>query len=157
MRIGEIGRHEGNFAISRGPQPSSLAARERMVRTRQRDTTGELALRSALHRLGLRFRVQVKPIADFHRRADIVHPRFGVAVFVDGCFWHGCPKHATWPKANSEFWRDKILANQQRDRSTTPTLKAAGWKVIRIWEHADPNEAPSVIERMIRRHPLGRI
>lgn len=69
-------------------------------------------------------------------KPDFVFPREKLVVFVDGCFWHGCPTHATWPKNNAEFWRSKILGNQQRDRAVNRLLKQAGWRVIRIWEHA---------------------
>lgn len=68
-------------------------------------------------------------------KPDFVFPRQRVAVFVDGCFWHGCPRHATWPKNNAEFWRTKILGNQKRDRAVNRLLKKTGWRVLRIWEH----------------------
>lgn len=112
-----------------------------MVATRQRDTAPELALRSALHRLGLRYRVNVSPIPGMRRRADVVFPKARVAVYVDGCFWHGCPIHATWPKANAEFWSDKIRTNRRRDADTDRELAEAGWTSIRVWEHEDPDEA----------------
>ncbi len=69
-------------------------------------------------------------------RPDFVFPRERLAVFVDGCFWHGCPIHATWPKQNAEFWRAKILRNRQRDRAVNRLLRRKGWRVVRIWEHA---------------------
>lgn len=69
-------------------------------------------------------------------KPDFVFPRQKVVVFVDGCFWHGCPFHATWPKNNAEFWRMKIVGNQKRDRIVTRSLRKAGWRVVRIWEHA---------------------
>ena len=69
-------------------------------------------------------------------KPDFVFPRERLAVFVDGCFWHGCPRHATWPKQNAEFWRAKILGNQKRDRAVTRLMKRNGWRVVRIWEHA---------------------
>lgn len=69
-------------------------------------------------------------------KPDFVFPREKLVVFVDGCFWHGCPTHATWPKNNAEFWRAKILGNQRRDRAVNRLLKKAGWRVLRIWEHA---------------------
>lgn len=83
------------------------------------------------------------------RRADIVFGPSKVAVFVDGCFWHACPLHATWPKANSEFWRDKILMNKRRDEHTTEALQQHGWTVIRIWEHEDPEEAATQIKAVV--------
>ena len=71
----------------------------------------------------------------FAVRPDFVFPRLGLAVFIDGCFWHGCPLHATQPKQNAAFWREKIAANRTRDRLVTRTLRAQGWRVVRIWEH----------------------
>ena len=73
-----------------------------------------------------------------------------VAVFVDGCFWHGCPVHATWPKNNAEFWREKIETNRLRDRDTDRRLVAAGWEVVRMWEHEDIEEAADRLERIVR-------
>jgi DNA mismatch endonuclease (patch repair protein) len=69
-------------------------------------------------------------------RPDFVFPRAKLAVFVDGCFWHGCPLHATWPKQNAYFWRNKLLGNRRRDRAVNRILRRAGWRVLRIWEHA---------------------
>jgi DNA mismatch endonuclease (patch repair protein) len=69
-------------------------------------------------------------------RPDFIFPQAKLAVFVDGCFWHGCPQHATWPKNNAKFWRTKILGNQKRDRAVNRLLKKGGWRVVRIWEHA---------------------
>src|SRR5437867_118038 len=90
------------------PAPSSDEARRRMESVRRRDTAPERRLRSLLHAMGLRFRVDVKPLPELRRKADIVFVRPRVAVYIDGCFWHGCPVHGTWPKQNAEFWRDKI-------------------------------------------------
>lgn len=117
------------------PQATSSSVSVRMKVTRQRDTPGEVALRSALHRLGYRFRVDISPLPGTRRRADIVFRRQHVAIYIDGCFWHGCPVHGTWPKTNAVWWRSKIEANQRRDRSTDEQLAALGWTVIRVWEH----------------------
>ena len=133
------------------PPPSSQAARKRMQAARQRDTAAEIALRSALHRMGLRFRVNVNLIAGLRRRADVVFSSARVAVYVDGCFWHGCPIHGTWPKANAEFWRAKIETNRQRDADTNRRLTEAGWMVIRVWEHEDPQEAAKMISELIKK------
>lgn len=94
-----------------------------------------------LYRKGLRFRLDQKPIGNLNRRADIVFRSAKIAIFVDGCFWHGCPVHGTQSKSNAEYWAMKIKQNQDRDIDTTNRLKAAGWKVIRVWEHEDPEEA----------------
>src|SRR4051794_10087946 len=116
------------------PSASSPSVRARMQRTGRRDTVPELELRSALHRRGLRFFVDRAPLESRpRRRADIVFPRVRVAVFVDGCFWHGCPEHASWPKANAEWWREKISRNRIRDEATDQALNRAGWTVIRVW------------------------
>jgi DNA mismatch endonuclease (patch repair protein) len=118
--------------------------------TRRRDTPAELALRSALHRLGLRYRVDEAAIKGSRRRADIVFARARVAVFVDGCFWHGCPDHGTQPKRNAEWWRNKLDQNRRRDASTNGELEAAGWQVMRFWEHDDPEMAASAIHATVR-------
>ena len=68
-------------------------------------------------------------------RPDFVFPKLRVAVFVDGCFWHGCPRHGTRPKGNASFWKKKLERNKARDREQTRALKRAGWRVLRIWEH----------------------
>ena len=130
---------------TRNPSPSSEAAYKRMKAAKPRDTAPEKALRSALHKKGLRFRIDVKPIKELNRKADIVFRPTRVAVFVDGCFWHGCPIHGTQAKANAEFWSRKITQNQERDKDTTRQLKATGWRVIRVWEHEDPEKASQKI------------
>jgi len=103
-----------------------------MKRVKQKGTAAELALRSALHGLGLRYRL--------HRRiegvvVDVVFPTAKVAVFVDGCFWHGCPLHATFPKSNQSYWLPKLAENKERDQRQSEKLRTAGWTVIRLWEH----------------------
>jgi len=121
-----------------------------MQATRQRDTPPELALRSCLHRMGLRFRVQVSPVGGLRRRADLVFRGARVAVFVDGCFWHGCPQHATWPKKNADWWREKIEGNRRRDADTDARLTEAGWLPVRVWAHEDPQDAAVRIDRLVR-------
>ncbi len=88
-------------------------------------------------------------------RPDFVFPRERLAVFVDGCFWHGCPRHATWPKQNAVFWRKKILANRARDRAVGRELRARGWRVLRIWQHALRVRDESALVGRLRR-ALGR-
>jgi DNA mismatch endonuclease (patch repair protein) len=132
----------------RTPGPSSDAARRRMTVVGRRDTAAEMALRTLLHRSGLRYRVDHPPIPGLRRRADVVFKAARVAVFVDGCFWHGCPEHATWPKANADFWRQKIQANRRRDLDTDARLAEAGWQVLRFWEHRDPAEAAVEVLRL---------
>lgn len=125
-----------------------------MQNTRRRDTPEELALRRELTRLGLRYRVNVRlPVG--RRTADVVFPARKLAVFVDGCFWHCCPEHRTFPKANADWWAAKLEANRLRDRDTDRALRAIGWQVARVWEHEEPAGAAARIARFVRR-PLGR-
>jgi DNA mismatch endonuclease, patch repair protein len=121
-----------------------------MQRQVRRDTKPELALRRELWRRGLRYRVDLAAIAG-RRRADIVFTRERVVVYVDGCYWHSCPEHATVPKANREWWVAKLRANVERDRDTDAGLAAAGWEVVRVWEHEVMTEAADRIEATLRR------
>ncbi|MGH8920963.1 MAG: very short patch repair endonuclease [Actinomycetes bacterium] len=121
-----------------------------MSRQRRRDTAPELALRRHLHARGLRYRV-TWPIPGLPRRTvDIAFTRARLAVFVDGCFWHGCPEHATYPSANGAWWAAKLAMNQQRDRTTTEHLESAGWTVVRVWEHENPDHIASRISDLVR-------
>ncbi len=131
------------------PPASSPAVRRSMQSNRRKDTGPELLLRRELHRLGLRYRVDFpvrvpggKPV-----RPDVVFTRAKVAVFVDGCFWHGCPEHFQAPAANVDYWQPKIAATRGRDRSADERLRSAGWTVLRTWEHEPPVEAA---ERILR-------
>ena len=121
-----------------------------MQSNKSRDTKPELALRSAVHARGLRYRVSAKPLAGVRRTADLVFPRAKVAVFLDGCFWHGCPEHHTVASANAKFWADKVEANRKRDRDTDSRLAEAGWVSVRIWEHEDVTEAARRVEEVVR-------
>ncbi|MCG7578801.1 very short patch repair endonuclease [Mycolicibacterium sp. OfavD-34-C] len=114
-----------------------------------RDTKPELALRSAVHALGLRYRVDTRPLKALRRTADLVFPRARVAVFLDGCFWHGCPEHHTVAATNATFWADKVKTNVARDRDTDRRLIEAGWAVVRVWEHEDPAEAARRIQTVV--------
>lgn len=110
-----------------------------MQGNRAANTVPELRIRRELFRLGLRYRVNTRIITPEARiRADIVFPRQRVAVFVDGCFWHGCPDHGTKPSQNRTYWDAKIARNQQRDAAYTRALLDDHWTVIRAWEHDDP-------------------
>lgn len=124
-----------------------------MENQKRRDTTPELAIRHRLHAMGLRYRVDRAPLPSMRNRADIVFGPAKVAVFVDGCFWHRCPEHQTLPKANRAWWADKLAANVERDSRVDSLLRAAGWVVIRVWEHeaaADAAEriAAAVVDRV---------
>ena len=140
----------GDMAALRPPVPSSAAASAVMRGNRRRDTRPELAVRSALHRRGLRFRVDVPVLKDRRRRVDIVLSGPRVALFIDGCFWHGCPSHGSQPVANSDYWSRKLAGNVARDRDTDARLRREGWRVIRVWEHEDPDAAAAAIERVVR-------
>lgn len=132
------------------PPASSDDVLRRMRVTKQRDTPPEIALRSELHRRGLRYGLHATLIAGLQRRGDIVFRRARVAVFVDGCFWHGCPKHGTWPKAHATWWREKILTNRRRDIDTDRRLRQSGWRALRIWSHEVPARAAHSIEAIVR-------
>ncbi|MYS81396.1 very short patch repair endonuclease [Embleya scabrispora] len=133
-----------------GSRASSRAARAVMLANRSRDTGPELALRSLIHARGLRYRVDVRPLAGIRRRADVVFPKERIAVFVDGCFWHGCPEHCRPARTNAEAWATKIEANRARDTDTNELLRTAGWTVIRVWEHEDLPLAADMIERTVQ-------
>jgi DNA mismatch endonuclease (patch repair protein) len=121
-----------------------------MRANKARDTGPERRLRSLLHKAGLRYRVNARPLPALRRTADVVFPTTRVAVFVDGCYWHGCPQHYRPAQANDQFWRDKIEGNRARDRETDQLLADEGWTVIRIWEHEDPAAAAQLVERAVR-------
>ncbi len=121
-----------------------------MERQGRRDTKPERALRRELWRRGVRYRVDVAPISGLRRRADLVFSRTKVAVYVDGCYWHSCPVHATVPKANQAWWVAKLEANVERDRDTDSRLRDAGWVVVRIWEYEEVAEAADRIEAVVR-------
>lgn len=123
--------------------------RRRMSRQKSRNTGVEVALRKVLHARGFRFRVHRRPVEAVRREADIVFGPARVAVFVDGCFWHGCPEHATWPKNNAEFWRNKIETNRLRDADTDRRLAEADWSSIRVWEHEPVDSAVARISNEV--------
>ncbi|MFC9096944.1 very short patch repair endonuclease [Streptomyces sp. NPDC057072] len=123
--------------------------RKRMSLQRSRNTQVEVVLRRRLHASGLRFRIHRRPVKGLKREADIVFGPVRVAVFVDGCFWHGCPEHATWPKNNPDFWRNKIEGNRARDSDTDARLAAEGWLAVRVWEHEDPVTAAERIRAVV--------
>jgi DNA mismatch endonuclease (patch repair protein) len=110
-----------------------------------------MAVRRLLHRAGFRYRVDSRPVPTINRRADVVFASSKVAVFIDGCFWHGCPDHSTWPKKNGEFWRAKILRTIERDRETTEVLTEAGWIVVRAWEHENPGDVAERVADVVCR------
>ncbi|MEU6913164.1 very short patch repair endonuclease [Streptomyces olindensis] len=121
-----------------------------MAANKAKDTKPERLLRSALHRKGLRYRVGIRPVPGLRRTADVVFPKAKVAVFVDGCFWHGCPEHHRPARKRGSFWKKKIEGNRDRDAATNVALHEAGWTVVRVWEHEDVDEAAERILNMVR-------
>jgi DNA mismatch endonuclease, patch repair protein len=121
-----------------------------MSRQRTRDTAPELILRKRLHALGLRYRVSW-PVPGIRRRSiDIAFTRARVAVFIDGCFWHGCPSHKNIPAANNAWWAAKLATNRARDAATGEHLQDLGWTVIRTWEHENMIEVADQIADLVR-------
>lgn len=121
-----------------------------MKANRSQDTGPEIIVRKLIHAMGLRYRKNVRPVPSLRRTADIVFPRHRVAVFIDGCFWHGCPEHYRQPRVNAEYWTAKISGNRKRDTATDKTLTEANWRVLRFWEHEDPVEVAETIRMAIR-------
>ncbi|MGV9295521.1 MULTISPECIES: very short patch repair endonuclease [Amycolatopsis] len=133
---------------------TTSAVSARMSKQKSRNTGIEMALRKILHAAGFRYRVHRRPVKGVRREADLVFGPARVAVFVDGCFWHGCPEHGTWPKNNADYWRTKIETNRRRDANTDALLLEAGWLSVRIWEHEATDVAASrVIETVKERRP----
>ncbi len=129
---------------------ASPAIRRAMQGNKSRDTKPEMAVRRAVHAMGLRYRIAARPLAGLSRTADLVFRRARIAVFVDGCFWHGCPAHHVPPKTNANYWAVKIGSNKARDRDTTVLLRAAGWTVMRFWSHEDPSAVAGKISQVVR-------
>ena len=132
------------------PGTSSEIVSRRMSRAKRRETAPEVALRRVLHSRGLRYRVAYPIPGQRRRTIDVAFTRRRLAVFIDGCFWHGCPDHGTAPKQNSSWWQTKLKANQARDRDTDAVLESMGWQVLRIWEHEAPEGAADTIQRLLR-------
>lgn len=133
------------------PHPSSPASSAVMRANRRTDTGPEIRLRSALHRLGLRFRKDY-PVKTRLRvvRVDVVFPKARVAVFVDGCYWHSCPEHGVSPRANSSYWGPKLARNVERDREVDAALVDEGWRVIRVWEHEEASQVALRVSEALR-------
>jgi DNA mismatch endonuclease (patch repair protein) len=141
------------MAQAAAPRSATAATRSAMQGNRNRDTRPELAVRSAAHRLGLRFRVAARPLPGLRRTADLVFRPAKVAVFVDGCYWHGCPDHLRLPARNTAYWTAKIERNRARDADTDERLRGEGWLAVHVWEHEDPMLAAERIraEVVVRR------
>ena len=137
------------MTVPTAPRASSPGVRAVMAGNRKKDTGPERALRSTLHRRGLRYRIHAR-LDDVPCQVDIAFPRARVVVFVDGCFWHRCPEHGVRPRTNAHYWEAKIARNLERDLRNTEELEAAGWKVVRVWEHEAPSEAAERITELVR-------
>jgi DNA mismatch endonuclease (patch repair protein) len=122
---------------------------------RARDTKAELAVRQLVHATGLRYRVDARPETDLRRTADLLFTRAKVAVFVDGCYWHGCPEHFRMPAVNLDYWSMKIGRNRERDIETTARLEERGWMVLRFWEHEVPTSVAETIGEVVRARRAG--
>jgi DNA mismatch endonuclease, patch repair protein len=138
----------------RAPAATNERVRANMVRQGQgRDTAPELAVRRLLHARGLRYQVHLPLPGMPRRRADVAFPRVRVAVFIDGCYWHGCPDHARSPRSNTAWWQAKIGRNRDRDVDTDRRLEAADWTVVRAWEHEVPGDVVDRVVAAVRRSP----
>lgn len=136
--------------------PSSPAVSSRMSRQAPRDTTAAMAIRRLLHAAGLRYRVNVPAPGMPSRTIDIALTKAKIAIMVDGCFWHGCPEHATQPTASVEWWRAKLAKNMARESETTEHLTAEGWTVLRFWEHERPERVAKRITAFLAEHRSGQ-
>ncbi|WP_427196883.1 very short patch repair endonuclease [Pseudomonas aeruginosa] len=145
-----------NSSPSSRPRPSSDQASAVMKRVRTKDTAPELALRKLLFSVGLRYRIHYKPKSAALGRSniDIAFPRAKLAVFVDGCFWHGCPDHGTIPKANGDWWAEKLQNNRARDERVTSVLKSAGWTVLRFWTHQSPESMAVIVLDQLHKNSI---
>ncbi|MBC7276213.1 very short patch repair endonuclease [Nocardioides sp.] len=136
--------------MNTGSWAATPQTRRSMQSNRGRDTKPELAIRRLVHAAGLRYQVDARPIESLSRRADLVFRKARVAIFIDGCFWHGCPEHHTVARTNASFWAEKVRRTRERDIETTAALEAAGWIAVRIWEHEDPVEAANWVVSIVR-------
>lgn len=132
---------------------SSDHTRRAMRGNKSRDTAPELAVRRLVHAMGLRYRVNARPLPNLRRTADLVFTKRRVAVFIDGCFWHGCPTHHRRPAANAEYWIAKVERNRARDHNTDVTLGAEGWTVLRYWAHESPDRVAADIYTVVTSRP----
>src|SRR4051794_782295 len=132
------------------PPPSGPGVSSRMRAQKVKDTGIEVALRRALFRRGLRFRLQGPVVPGTRRRADLEFRGARVAVFVDGCFWHSCPEHRTAPAANAQWWSQKLQDTCARDADSTRRLSEAGWAVVRVWEHEPADSAADRVSELVR-------
>lgn len=145
-----------NNSPSSRPPPSSDQVSAVMKRVRTKDTAPELALRKLLFSVGLRYRIHYKPqsVALGRSNINIAFPGAKLAVFIDGCFWHGCPDHGTIPKANGDWWAEKLQSNRTRDERVTAVLQAAGWNVLRLWTHQSPESMVAIVMDQLHKNSI---
>lgn len=136
---------------------TSPATRRAMQANRRRDTAPEMAIRRLVHAAGLRYRVDARPLPTARHTADMIFIRARVAVFIDGCWWHGCADHYRPPASNTTYWAGKVTRNRERDLLANEALTAAGWTVVRIWEHEAPESAARRIEAIVRGTATGSV
>lgn len=151
--------HRDRHSVTRrngSPAPSSPEAGRRMRSVRQRDTAAELALRAEVDAIGLTYEAGVR-IPSTRWYADLLFENSGVVVLVDGCFWHACPQHGTFAKANSQWWRHKLFTNKSRDLKADQTLHKKGWFVLRFWEHDDPALSARRVATVVAARSNGRL
>ena len=139
------------------PKSRTRAVRNVMKANRGVDTKPELRLRSQIHKSGLRYAIDVRPESDINRRADLVFRSAKVAVFVHGCFWHGCPKHYKLPKSNKKYWEQKVRRNLERDQETQRLLRKRGWKVLVFWEHQNSEACSQVVVDSVQLRRIMRL
>ncbi|MET9218797.1 MULTISPECIES: very short patch repair endonuclease [unclassified Streptomyces] len=139
-----------------GSWASSESRRRNMQAIRSRDTGPEWLIRRLVHARGLRYRVSARPLPDLRRTADLVFRPAKVAVFIDGCYWHGCPEHYVSPKTNSGYWSEKVARNMARDRDTNERLAEAGWTALRFWEHESPDACALTIAATVDKMRASR-
>jgi DNA mismatch endonuclease, patch repair protein len=132
------------------PPASSAGVAARMSKQARAHTEPEVTLRRLLHAAGLRYRVGLAVPGMQRRTIDVAFTRAKVAVFVDGCFWHSCPEHATFPAANKDWWAEKLAGNTARDAATTAHLESLGWRVIRVWEHESMAEVAARVRAAVQ-------
>jgi len=127
------------------PTAESAIVSAQMRAQRVADTDAELAVRRALHSAGFRYRKHYSVPRRPRRSIDIAFPGKRIAIFIDGCFWHGCEIHRTVPKSNRAWWQAKLDENRRRDRDTTEVLVEQGWTVLRFWEHDAPSDVVAAV------------
>lgn len=145
-----VDRHTTVFSMAESSWATNAATRKSMQANKSRDTKPEMRLRKALHALGLRYRVCARPLPDVARTVDVVFRPVKVAVELRGCFWHGCPDHYRAPKANDDYWAQKVQRNVARDEDTARRLAEADWRLEVVWEHEDLEQAAARIATAVR-------